>query len=154
MTPGREEREMRYDGEGDRDPEWMDGSIRRALVGLEVCNRCRMLRRSAHGEYRLPSRRRIHEALDALLAFLFPGCHGQGESDGSEDVGRREHCLRTTIRDLIDQSESAFRYACERGDCVDCGDCRTLCRKYGQRFRRTLRRHSTAIPRRNRPWRS
>jgi serine O-acetyltransferase len=105
------------------DADWISGVVTEIAGRLHACNRCRLRRKGPKGDYMLPSRRAVHGLLDAMVAILFPGCHGNEpalDAPIGEELSAR---LRQTIADLQVQAEMAFVYQCERDECIHCGDC-------------------------------
>ncbi|MBM4149437.1 MAG: serine acetyltransferase [Lentisphaerae bacterium] len=90
---------------------------------LFTCNRCTLRRRGREGEYLLPSRRAVHEILDALIGILFPGCHGHGPLGDETDEPCFAKELAKAEKSLREQVGRAFRYRCEQEHCVGCGKC-------------------------------
>jgi len=105
------------------DADCIDNTVAGIAEKLQTCNRCHLRRKSAQGEYCLPSRKAVHDVVDALIGILFPGCHGHGPiADGRMDVCLRDE-LKSTILTLRDQIRMAFEYQCELDECEDCHDC-------------------------------
>jgi len=103
--------------------DWFDTTGAELVSKLQTCNRCRLLRESAKGEYCLPSRRAVHDVLDAVIGVLFPGCHGHGPAAERVMASDLQDELRTALLSLQEQVEMAFEYQCELDKCEDCSDC-------------------------------
>jgi serine O-acetyltransferase len=103
------------------------GRIESAVIGvagkLQACERCRLRRKRGKGEYCLPSRKAVHEVLDAFIGILFPGCHGHGAIDeGMTESGLLEQ-LKSNADILHKQARMGFEYKCELDQCEECDDC-------------------------------
>jgi len=89
---------------------------------LGACESCAMASDNVRG-FHLAGRNAIYQALDDLIAILFPGCHGR------EPLPQKQLCefistkLLSVTTILAEQIEHAFRYQCEFDKCKDCGDC-------------------------------
>jgi len=103
--------------------DWIDDALEGIADKLYTCNRCHLKRENAHREYTLPSRKAVHDVLDALIGAMFPGCHGHGPVTDM----RMATCLRDDLRaaatKLQEQVRMAFEYLCEIEKCEDCYDC-------------------------------
>lgn len=105
------------------DTAWIDEIIAETSEKLQTCDSCRLRRRSNRGEYNLPSRREIHDVLDALIGILFPGCHGHGPFTDHVEAACIQQELSSCIHKLYEQCEKGFEFKCELEDCDDCSDC-------------------------------
>jgi len=89
---------------------------------LGTCESCSMASQNVRG-FHLAGRNAIYQALDDLIAILFPGCHGR------EPLPPKQLCefistkLLSVTSILSEQIEHAFKYQCLFEKCTDCGDC-------------------------------
>ncbi|MEI8139954.1 MAG: serine O-acetyltransferase EpsC [bacterium] len=94
-------------------------SLAESLCSCESCSSSAKNTRGFH----LAGRNSIYQALDDLIAILFPGCHGR------EPMPPKLLCefiatkLASVHAILSEQIEHAFRYQCQFDQCTDCGDC-------------------------------
>ena len=94
---------------------------------FEACSTCPALG-SACG-YRLPGHGVIVEALNGLVAMLFPGCLSHdaspafvGDANGTVDAAK-------IAQSLYDCVLPVAKYYCDRQECVFCGDCEKFARE-------------------------
>ena len=94
---------------------------------FEACSTCPAVG-SARG-YRLPGQGVIVEALNGLVAMLFPGCLSHdaspafvGDANGTVDAAK-------LARSLYDCVLPVAKYYCDRQECVFCGDCEKFARE-------------------------
>lgn len=99
-----------------------ESDLLRLAERLCSCESCGTTALSARG-FHLAGRQAIYQALDDLIAILFPGCHGR------ESMPPQQLCtfiaakLQAASAILSEQIEQAFRYQCAFEKCNDCGDC-------------------------------
>lgn len=89
---------------------------------LSVCEFCTVSTNATQG-IQLSGRKAICQALDDLLAILFPGCHGVEAVPPGQLRSSIEEKLRRTTSELQIHVEKAFRYQCVFEKCKDCGNC-------------------------------
>ena len=89
---------------------------------LSACKECSLSSSTSKG-FTLSGRAAIYQALDHLIAVLFPGCHSREPMPVEKMQGSIEERLRTVSATLSEQVEHAFQYQCEFDQCKDCGDC-------------------------------
>jgi serine O-acetyltransferase len=105
--------------------EWIDRLLPEIVEGLDQCRECPLGVNTDRG-LNLAGVQAVVKVLDALVAILFPGCHGHAPAE--------EGRLRTALRDelratglaLRVQGQRAFQYQCrvDHGPaCRNCGDC-------------------------------
>ena len=103
--------------------EWIKDTAAEVATRLHTCNQCGLERKNSSGDYTLPSRKAVHDVLDAIVGVLFPGCHGHGPlADGLEGSCIKSE-LTTALASLQAQAETAFKYECDVDECTDCDDC-------------------------------
>ncbi len=96
--------------------------LMRLAESLGTCESCSASSNSTRG-FHLAGRNAIYQAIDDLIAILFPGCHGR------EAMPQKQLCefiaskLLSVSAILSEQIEHAFRYQCQFDKCKDCGDC-------------------------------
>ena len=86
-----------------------------------ACNLC-----SKDGRVNMSTRTAAHEALDALLEILFPGCYAREQFDTCDVslfVGNHMRRAAATLGKLL---EFAFRHRCDIGRCDGDCDCETM----------------------------
>lgn len=96
--------------------------LMRLAENLCSCEACSSASSSTRG-FHLAGRQAIYEAIDNLIAVLFPGCHGR------EVLPQKQLCefiatkLQSVAAALSEQIEQAFRYQCQFDKCENCDDC-------------------------------
>ncbi len=89
---------------------------------LNTCEEC-SARTSTNRGFQLSGRTSIYQVLDALIAVLFPGCHGREPMLAEPQREFIENRLHSVKIALSEQTEHAYQYQCEFDECKDCDDC-------------------------------
>ena len=94
-------------------------SLAESLCSCESCSSASNATRGFH----LAGRQAIYQALDDLIAILFPGCHGREPMPPKQLCDFISTKLLSVSTNLYEQIDHAFRYQCLFEKCNDCGDC-------------------------------
>ncbi len=101
---------------------WIQELLPDAMAHMVACCRCPRSANTKSG-LNLAGKKGVCDVLDALIAILFPGCHGHGPTDDTElETNMRQH-VRDTALALKGQIRRALEYQCTVDDCDDCHDC-------------------------------
>lgn len=96
--------------------------LRHIAESLGSCDSCSQASTSVRG-FHLAGRNSIYQAIDELIAILFPGCHGREPMPSQQLCEFISTKLLSVTNILSEQIEHAFRYQCLFENCTDCGDC-------------------------------
>ena len=106
---------------------WLEQNLNPLAEALSPCKNCPIA--NTERDVNLPGTGAVIGVLDALLAVLFPGCHGQTPIAHDACSNHIKDALGGIALRLFDQAHRAFEYACKRTKCEDCRDCEAKARQ-------------------------
>ena len=101
---------------------WLEQNLNPLAEALSPCA-------NTERDVNLPGTGAVIGVLDALLAVLFPGCHGQTPIAHDACSNHIKDALGGIALRLFDQAHRAFEYACKRAKCEDCRECEAKARQ-------------------------
>lgn len=121
----------------ERENDWIDQAAQEAAAKLAASSRCGQGRKK-HGNYSLPSSSAVHAVVDSILGVLFPGCHGNEFKGNGNSAERISSALKAILRTLNEQVLTAFKYQCDREECIHCCGCEEKTRAALEHFIKEL----------------